>query len=141
MPPVLRNGPDSGQDTDRLVFWPLSIAVGMPLIVGLIYGFAPVLTLLVVPLGILTLPFVALGALIVTFAHVRRRRWRKAASTVLLPIYISLIPLAPTIALGPFLWLGTWAHFWFAYPAYEAEIAALPADKPRFRVFDLGGFA
>jgi hypothetical protein len=55
--------------------------------------------------------------------------------------YIALVPLAPHVALGPFAWLGLRAHLLERQSSYEAELATLPTDKPRFRVFDWGGFA
>jgi hypothetical protein len=130
---------DAPQADDRFLAWPFFAVLGVALLLGLICaygGLVLVMALFAIPVA----SVVALGALVLTGLHVRGRRWRRAVSMLIVPTYLALIPLAPAIAVGPFVRLGFWAHFLSMYSTYEAELVTLPQDTPRFRVFDWGGF-
>ena len=139
MEPAAGPAPISGAATDdHFTLWPLLIALGPPLLWGLVWTIVP-LAFLGLALAIPVLGVVGLIGATVTAHHLLQRRWRRAVSTLIMPVYVALVPLAPSIAIGPFVRLGVWAHFLAGYRQYEGELAKLPS--PRFQVFDWGGFA
>lgn len=131
----------AAQPDDRFLLWPFVATLGPAVVFGLIGGCAPLLALFAAAVAVLPMSILAFGALLITVHYVRGGRWRKAISTVVVLAYLGLIPLAPRIALGPFVGLGIWVHFLAEYQSYEEEIATLPKDAPRVRFFDWGGFA
>jgi hypothetical protein len=133
--------PGAAQAEDRFLAWPFFATIGPAILFGLAFGFAPVLVVNAMSFLVAATGVLAFVALVMTVHSVREHKWRKAVSTLVMLAYLALIPLAPRISIGPFVGLGIWAHFLSEYNSYEAEIATLPTDAPRFRIFDWGGFA
>jgi hypothetical protein len=173
-----------GADNDRVLYWPLAIAIGCPVIcilawsdtflVQLICGpFTPFVTFVsliidaaacksggvVCSLAWITGPFILAGLLsliigplafgvwlgagvvvplIAVMEGVERgfkHSWRRLLSIVILPL-VSLVALYNV----EFFWraghtAGDYVYLLARYPGYMAEVAQLPADEPRFKVW------
>jgi hypothetical protein len=138
MDPAANTPPRPGEAGDHFLLWPLFVALGPPLLWGLVWAIVP-LAFLGLALAVPFLGIATLATVILTGHHLQQRQWRRAVSMLVVPVYAALVALAPGIAVGPFVRLGVWAHFLADHSRYEAELAKIPS--PRFRVFDWGGFA
>jgi hypothetical protein len=122
----------------------LGLAIGLPLLLIGLQATPVGADLFVVVVGepALMLAWAAAGlwAAILTFRHVRRRAWRTAAMTAVLPVAVLSMCLRFTDLIHFCNDAGDVIHFLVRRPAYLATIRAMPANgEPRLHVFELGG--
>jgi hypothetical protein len=119
-------------DNDRVLYRPIITAVGYPLsfIVASAIGGAL--------LAALVLPFWAYSgvrAAVKCITWGAAREWYRFWSTAVLPLSVLVAAINFT-----FVWdiagtAGSYLHFFVLYPSYVAEIARLPTDRPRLKVW------
>ena len=129
-------------DKDRFTFSPLLLAISTLFLFGWLSSY-PALVMLVLVWGLalaapVLIAVVALLPILVT--SIRRKRWRRLASWMMLPIVFAVMIAAPNLVLGFFGRIGDYLHLLANKSSYEAEVAALPPES-HLRVFDWGGWA
>jgi hypothetical protein len=125
-------------DSEGFLLWPTIVAIGTLFLTGWLGSYSG---LFVFPF-LIAAPFIAFLTLISAVINVRRKRLRKAASLLMLPLIVSLVVMMPRLIFSPFARLGDYLHLMINMHSYELELAKLPAEKgQRFRIFDWGGFA
>jgi hypothetical protein len=134
-----------GANNDRILYWPLILAVAGPLVFLLVWisiaalGNPIILLLLISPILILIpLSWAGAGifAVMTCIVWIYERAWRRFASTLILPLVVVLAGLNLERAWRATQTAGDYVHLYFLYPSLLADIEKLPADKPRFMVWD-----
>jgi hypothetical protein len=128
-----------GAVRDRVLYWPVILAVVFPIACVLIWAGRSVLPPLFAP-AILTL-WTGAVVLAVTMCMVwlYERTWRRFVSTLVLPLTV----MAAILYLD-FVWPGDqrafdYIHLFASYPYYTTEISELAGDAPRFLVWEWTG--
>ena len=127
----------------EFLIWPSAVAVGLVLAFvlllalpnGFFYGVfigGPVAALIVLP----TVP-IALGVAIQCAAQ---RRYLRAVSALVFPalalvVALNIRPVVRSCAVA-----AEYVQFYVGYPLFRYAVARVPAVKPRFVVFTMGGF-
>jgi hypothetical protein len=129
---------------DRLLYWPVMLAFGWPVVLVLVWtapdpwGFVAVLAVY------LFWAVSACGAFIAALAWLRLRAWRRSASTLVLPAISLAALLNGSFVAHAIKNVGSDLQLAAALPKYFREISKLPANEgPRLGVFswrDLNGF-
>jgi hypothetical protein len=124
---------------DRPLLWPLLVAIGVPLVAGIPLAFEPMVTPLA--LAFVVWAACALAALLLTVLSLAQKRWRRADSAAILPLFIAASIVAWPSILGRLFHVGEYIRFLTVRHAYEAQVAALPSEgQPRFVRFKGRGF-
>jgi hypothetical protein len=122
-----------GVSEDRILYWPIIVAVGCPLTCVLVWATgAPVLVALIA----LFWACMGIRAAITCVAWFLERSWRRFWSTLFLAVTTLFVALNLEVAWDIGRTAGNYVQFFAWYPYYKAEIAQLPADKPRFKVWE-----
>jgi hypothetical protein len=133
---------------NRVLYWPLALAIVWPLLFALLlqlYQLFPLPVIseyffIIIGLG---LAAIWVGSIIVACRLMIRwvvaRQWRTVLSTLILPLTF-LLALSSLPMLAPFLWKETetaagYAWFFMAYYSYMAQVEKEPANEPRFVVW------
>jgi hypothetical protein len=126
-------------DYDRIFYWPFAVAVACPLAFVLTWANLFNGSLLLGPVVLLLWACTGARAAVLCVPWFRQRAWRPFLSALILPLTV----LIAAVNIG-FVWnaghtVGNYIHLLALYPRYMAEIAELPADKPRFKVWEWVG--
>ncbi len=134
------------QESSRISFWPLWVAIGLPLLLIVINSspLAPNFVFVMIGLPALLLAWAALGifALVITILRLRKRAWRSALISAVLPIVV----IGVSINLLGFIHFcnntGDIVHFLVRRPSYLKAIEATPPNgRSRLLVFNRGGMS
>jgi hypothetical protein len=133
---------------NRILYWPIAVAIVWPLLFVLLLQlyqlfWLPVISeylFTVIGLGLAAIwvgSVVIAGKLMIQWAAARQ--WRTVLSTLILPLTFLLV-LSSIPFVTPFLWKETdtaaeYAHFFMAYHSYLARVEKEPAIEPRFVVW------
>lgn len=94
------------------------------------------------PLVILSWGISAILGLILALVWAIERAWRRALSTLILPLTAFAALLNMSSVWGAAIFAGDYLHLLVMRSAYLSEISRQPSDHgPRLMVFDWGGFA
>jgi hypothetical protein len=134
---------DSSSD-ESISLWPVWVAIGVPVLLIALEStpIAPDLAyvLLGVPALLLAWAAAAVWAAILAVHWLRRRVWRRAAITAVLPLVVAGVSLQPMTFIHFCNDAGDIVHFLAMRPSYLRTIRATPAHgEPRLLVFNLGG--
>jgi hypothetical protein len=128
-------------DVDRILYWPIILAVAGPLVSLLpwialaILGYPFIIVVLLGPiLTLIPMAWAGAGAFaaMTCFFWAYERAWRRVVSTLILPATILVAGLNFEVIWRATQTAGDYAHFFLLYPSLRADIEKLPADKPRF---------
>jgi len=131
---------------DRTRLWPLWVAIGFPLLlIGLeATPLSPNFIFVMIGEPFLLLVWAGLGvwASFLTVRSLRKRAWRQAVASLVLPMTILGVGLNFT----GFIWLcnnaGDTVHFYLKRPAYTKVVSATPPDgNARLLTINLGGMS
>ncbi len=134
----------AAQNSWRRRFWPVWVAVGLPLILAGLNAtpIGPDFFFVMMGIPILLAVWAGLGicALVLTVRNMRRREWSRAAVNAVLPLVI----LGAAGRFWQFIHLcneaGDVMYFIAERSSYMERIRAVPPDgEPRLLVFDRGG--
>lgn len=133
---------------NRILYWPVAVAIVCPLLFVLLLQlyqlfWLPVISeylFSIIGLGLAAIwigSFGVAGKLMIQWAAARQ--WRTVLSTLILPLTFLLV-LSSSPFVIPLLWKETdtaaqYAHFFMAYHSYLARVAKEPATEPRFVVW------
>jgi len=135
--------------TDRSfarTLWPVSAAVGMPLLLIALLSTPIGPNFIFVILGIPVLLFawacMGMGALIISSRRIKRREWSQAFISAVLPVTVLVVALQFWNFIHLCSYCGDVVHFIARRSSYLQEIRAMPPDgRPRLLVFNLGGMS
>jgi hypothetical protein len=127
---------------DRVAFVPLALALCWPIALILSWSGPFDLTFFGAPLVLLSWGVSAVCALLLALVWMIERAWRRAITTLVLPLLTLVAGLNIGFIWGSAIWAGDHVHFWMLRQAYLREVGSLPIDRgPRLAVFEWGGFA
>lgn len=135
---------DAARESRVKKFWPVWIAVALPLLLVILNStpIGPDFVFVIIGIPILLGIWACFGiwALILTLGRMRRREWSRAVASAVLPLII----LVAGVRFWQFVHLcnagGDIVHFIAVRSSYLKEIHAIPRNgEPRLLIFNRGG--
>ncbi len=130
---------------DRIIRWPLVVALGMPaalILCDAVFGPDFLYVVIGQPALLLLWCGAAIGALVAGVLSIHKRAWRRAALYFVLPAVVLIHALAPWSFIRFYDALGDRMHFQIMRPHYLAVVKSLPdIRQPKLAVFDWGGMS
>jgi uncharacterized RDD family membrane protein YckC len=124
---------------DRFMFWPTMVVIASLAVLGMM---SISVSMMVLGMLIAIIPLSCTGlALVQLYQSVLNKRWRRAASLMIMPLFVAALVIAPFRFVYATNYVRDLIVFAFMVGQFDEELNKLPDDGKRYHQFDWSGFA